>query len=192
MLIGTLTIHLGKTLSSHHIWTFIPSVRLSVCPSVHLSVRLFVRLFICPSVRLSVRPFVHLSIHPTVPLPLQSYPSLLRAVLRSAYLAVLRSLALLASVSQGQVSSTKALLCLPCTDRSTMTRSGLCAYTMTSAGIDPAVFGLVPQLDAGVVEGQDLQEVHVKDSEVRILWLSVMDDQGGFYNSNVADCRFRR
>jgi hypothetical protein len=29
-----------------------------------------------------------------------------------------------------------------------------------------AVVGLVPQLVAGVVEGQDLQEVHVKCSEV--------------------------
>ena len=29
-----------------------------------------------------------------------------------------------------------------------------------------AVVGLVPQLGAGVVEGQDLQEVHVKGSEV--------------------------
>jgi hypothetical protein len=67
---------------------------------------------------------------------LQSHPSLLRAVLRSAYLAVLRSLALLASVSQGQVSSTKAILYLPCADQSTMTRSGLCACTM-SARIDP-------------------------------------------------------
>jgi hypothetical protein len=69
---------------------------------------------------------------------LQSHPSLLRAILRSAYLAVLRSLALLASVSQGQVSSTKAILCLPCTNRSMMTRFGLCACTMTSAGIDPS------------------------------------------------------
>jgi hypothetical protein len=67
---------------------------------------------------------------------LQSHPSLLRAIWRSAYFAVLRSLALLASVSQGQVSSTKAILCLPCTDRSRMARSGLCAYTMTSARID--------------------------------------------------------
>jgi hypothetical protein len=32
---------------------------------------------------------------------------------------------------------TKAILCLPCTDRSRMTRSGLCACTMTSVGIDP-------------------------------------------------------
>jgi hypothetical protein len=68
---------------------------------------------------------------------LQSHPSLLRAVLRSAYPAVLRSLALLGSVSQGQVSSTKAILCLPCTDQSMMTRSGPYACTMTSAGIDP-------------------------------------------------------
>jgi hypothetical protein len=68
---------------------------------------------------------------------LQSQPSLLRVVLRSAYLEVLRSSALLASVSQGQVSSTKVILCLPCTDRSRMTRSGLCACTMTSAGINP-------------------------------------------------------
>jgi hypothetical protein len=37
---------------------------------------------------------------------LQSHPSLLIAILRSAYFAVLCSLALLASVSQGQVSST--------------------------------------------------------------------------------------
>jgi hypothetical protein len=66
---------------------------------------------------------------------LQSHPSLLRAVLRSAYLTVLRSSAFLASV--GQVSSTKAILCLPYTDRSMMTRSGLCACTMTSARIDP-------------------------------------------------------
>jgi hypothetical protein len=29
-----------------------------------------------------------------------------------------------------------------------------------------AVVGLVPQLSANVVEGQDLQEVHVKGSEV--------------------------
>jgi hypothetical protein len=68
---------------------------------------------------------------------LQSHPSLLRAILMSTYLAVLHSLALLASVSQGQVSSTKAILCLPCTDRSMMTKSGLCACTMTSAGIHP-------------------------------------------------------
>jgi hypothetical protein len=68
---------------------------------------------------------------------LQSHPSLLRAVLRSAYLAVLCSSALLASVSQGQVSSTKAILCLPYTDQSMMTRSGLCAYTMTLAEINP-------------------------------------------------------
>jgi hypothetical protein len=31
-----------------------------------------------------------------------------------------------------------------------------------------AVVGLVPQLDAGVVEGQDLQEVCVKGSEVAV------------------------
>jgi hypothetical protein len=49
---------------------------------------------------------------------LQSDPSLLRAVLRSAYLEALHSLALLASVSQGQVGLTKAIPCLPCTDRS--------------------------------------------------------------------------
>jgi hypothetical protein len=67
---------------------------------------------------------------------LQSHPSLLRAILRSAHLAVLCSSALLASVSQGQVSSNKAILCQPCTDRSMMTRSGLCACTMTLAGID--------------------------------------------------------
>jgi hypothetical protein len=67
---------------------------------------------------------------------LQSHLSLLKAVLKSAYLETLRSSALLASVSQGQVSTTKAILCLPCTDRSRMTRSGLCACTMTSAGID--------------------------------------------------------
>jgi hypothetical protein len=54
-----------------------------------------------------------------------------------------------------------------------------------------AVVGLVPQLGAGAVEGQDLQEVHVKGSEVAgILWLRVMDEQGGFNNSNVANCRF--
>jgi hypothetical protein len=40
-------------------------------------------------------------------------------------------------MSQGQVSLTKAILNLPYTDRSMMTRSGLCACTMTSAGIDP-------------------------------------------------------
>jgi hypothetical protein len=68
---------------------------------------------------------------------LQSHPSLLRAVSRFAYLVVLRSSAFLASVSQGQVSSTKAILCLPYTDRSMMRRFGLCACTMTSAGIDP-------------------------------------------------------
>jgi hypothetical protein len=45
---------------------------------------------------------------------LQSHPSLLRIVLRPAYLEALHSLALLASVSQGQVSSTKAILCIPC------------------------------------------------------------------------------
>jgi hypothetical protein len=40
--------------------------------------------------------------------------------------------------------------------------------------------GLVPQLCAGAVKGQDLQEVHVNGSEVAgFLWLSVMDDQGG-------------
>jgi hypothetical protein len=64
---------------------------------------------------------------------LQSHPSLLRTVLRSAYLKVS---AFLTSVSQGKVSSTKAILCLPCTDRSRKTRSGLCACIMTSAGID--------------------------------------------------------
>jgi hypothetical protein len=68
---------------------------------------------------------------------LQSHPSLLRAILRSAYLAVLLSSAPLASVSQGQVSSTKVILCLPSNDRLIMTRSGLCACTMTSVGIDP-------------------------------------------------------
>jgi hypothetical protein len=68
---------------------------------------------------------------------LQSYPSLLRAVLRSAYLVVLCSLALLASVSQGQDNLTKAILFLPRTDLSMMTRSGLCACTMTSTGMDP-------------------------------------------------------
>jgi hypothetical protein len=55
-----------------------------------------------------------------------------------------------------------------------------------------AVVGLVPQLGADVVESQDLQEVHVKGSEgLGILWLSIMDDQGGFKNSNIASCRFR-
>jgi hypothetical protein len=67
---------------------------------------------------------------------LQSHPSLMITILSSAYLAVLHSLALLASVSQEQVSSTKAILYLPCTDQSRMTRSGLCPCTM-SAGIDP-------------------------------------------------------
>jgi hypothetical protein len=75
---------------------------------------------------------------------LQSHPSLLRSVLRFAYLEALHSLALLASVSQGQVSSTKAILCLPCTDRSRMTRFGLCAGTMTSAGINPPPGSYIP------------------------------------------------
>jgi hypothetical protein len=76
---------------------------------------------------------------------LQSHPSLLRAVLGSAYLAVLRSSALLASVSQGQISSTKAILCLPCTDRS-MSSSGLCACTMMSTGIDPPPGACSPKI----------------------------------------------
>jgi hypothetical protein len=64
---------------------------------------------------------------------LQSQPSLLRIVLWSAYL---EAFFRLASVSHGQFSSTKVILCLPCTDRSRMTRSGLSTCTMMSAGID--------------------------------------------------------
>jgi hypothetical protein len=67
---------------------------------------------------------------------LQSHSSLLRVDLRSAYLVVLCFSAHLASVSQGQVSSTKAILCLPCTNQSMMIRFGLCDCTMRSAGID--------------------------------------------------------
>jgi hypothetical protein len=58
----------------------------------------------------------------------------------------------------------------------------------------PAVVGLVPKLRVGVVEGQDPQEVSVKGSEAAMLgtlWLSVMDDPGGFNNSKVANCRFQ-
>jgi hypothetical protein len=66
---------------------------------------------------------------------LQSHPCLLSSSLRSAYFVVLHSSALLASVSQRQVSSTKSILNLPYTDQSIMTRFGLCACTMTSAGI---------------------------------------------------------
>jgi hypothetical protein len=47
----------GKALSSHPIWTFIPSV----CP--------YVRMSVCPYVRMSVCPYVRLSIHPYVPPP---------------------------------------------------------------------------------------------------------------------------
>jgi hypothetical protein len=36
------------------------SVRLSFCPSIHLSVHTFVRLSVCPSFCLSICPFVHL------------------------------------------------------------------------------------------------------------------------------------
>jgi hypothetical protein len=60
----------------------------------------------------------------------QSQPWLLSSSLRPAYLAILRSPALSASVSQGYVSLTKDILCQPCTDLSRMTRSGLCVCAM--------------------------------------------------------------
>jgi hypothetical protein len=63
---------------------------------------------------------------------LQSHPSLLRAVLRSAYLAVLSSLALLVGTSQ--LDQGYPMPTMP--NHSMMTRSGLCASTMTSARID--------------------------------------------------------
>jgi hypothetical protein len=66
---------------------------------------------------------------------LQSHFRLLRSSLRSAHHAVSRSPAL--STSQGQVSLTKALPNLPCTDRSMKTRPGLYACTTTSARTDP-------------------------------------------------------
>jgi hypothetical protein len=59
-------------------------------------------------------------------------------------------------------------------------------------GAQPAVVvGLVPQLGAGAVEGQDPQIVRVKGSErLGILWLSVMDGKGGFKDSSITDYRF--
>jgi hypothetical protein len=86
--------------------------------------------------------FTDLRIWPQVPTliiyRLQSHPSLLKAVLRSAYLEALLFSTLLASVFQGQVSSTKAILCLPCTNQSRMTMSGLCSCAKMSAGIHPS------------------------------------------------------
>jgi hypothetical protein len=72
--------------------------------------------------------FPNFEICPCVPSSIiyrpQSHPSLLRAILRPAYLEILRSLTLSASVSQGHVSSTKNILCQPWSNLSRMTRSG--------------------------------------------------------------------
>jgi hypothetical protein len=126
--------------------------------------------------------FTKLEICPRAPTSIiyrpQSHPSLLRAYLWLAYLEILQSLALSASVSKIHVSSTKDILCRPWSDLSRMTRSGLCVCAMTEDGIDrqpgacspsklewaqpSAVVGLVLQLGAGAVEGQDPQVVHVK------------------------------
>jgi hypothetical protein len=58
-----------KVLSSLHICTFIPSVRLPVSPSVRPYIRPPVHPFVHPSIRPSVRPSVHPSIPPSI------YPS---------------------------------------------------------------------------------------------------------------------
>jgi hypothetical protein len=65
------------------------------------------------------RSFTNLEICPGAPTSIvyrpQSHPSLLKASLRPAYLEILWSLALSASVSQSHVSSTKDILCWPWT-----------------------------------------------------------------------------
>jgi hypothetical protein len=63
----------GKTLSSHHIWTFIPSVCPPVCPFVHSSVR--------PFIRSSVRLFVRLPLHSTWTRSKDATPNILRVKL---------------------------------------------------------------------------------------------------------------
>jgi hypothetical protein len=65
------------------------------------------------------------------------HPILLNTILRTAYFEALRSLTFSALIYQGHVSSTKDILCRPCTHRLRMTSSGLCACAKTSVGIDP-------------------------------------------------------
>jgi hypothetical protein len=48
----------GEALSSHHVWMFIPSVRLSIC--------LYVRLSICLYICMSVRPYICMSVCPYI------------------------------------------------------------------------------------------------------------------------------
>jgi hypothetical protein len=75
---------------------------------------------------------------------LEPQPLLLKAILKSAYCQALRLSAILASVFQGEVKSTKAFLSQPCTDWSWMTRSGLCACAKTSVRIDPPLGACSP------------------------------------------------